>query len=390
MSLKISSLVQNRLEDGKNELGFNVEWNGSSERFVFRWPGEPAPCPGNVALLASLPLAFLLGKDLESPYEVCPKLLCGVEELLKIWVCWQPNYREIQINAPESNGKITTVTEGRERAATLSAGIDSFWMLLSQKPEICVYSVGMDEVPMTESKEREVLAHLRQICDEVGSKLVVIETNAREITQQYGSYALVFGPHLGILGHLLSATSSEFSIASTFSYRYLRPWGSHVTTDPLMTSSDMCIKHFGTHLVRARRLEWLVDHPLAMKHLRVCPKNVEGAYNCGKCTKCRHAGMTLAILGKSHLCSAIPDIEDKPELWTAENPYEARLVEENLELARSVNAPEHLIQRLLKAKERHTIRHWFNRVMKFIKQKTVERVTGLIRSSFLGSVFQKP
>jgi hypothetical protein len=107
---------------------------------------------------------------------------------------------------------------------------------------------------------------------------------------------LSHGCGLGAVGHALAGTIGALLIPSGSGYWDLRPWGSHVLTDPLMSSSRVRFVHDGGVTLRLDKFETIARSPLALEELRVCWRG-QSDVNCGRCSKCLRAMTCLELLG---------------------------------------------------------------------------------------------
>jgi hypothetical protein len=86
----------------------------------------------------------------------------------------------------------------------------------------------------------------------------------------------------------------------------LIPCGSHPETDPLWSNEQLTFVHYGTNARRLDKLKVLADHPLVMRHLRVCWKNAGRQHNCCRCEKCMRTMLMLETFGKLAPFEAFP------------------------------------------------------------------------------------
>jgi hypothetical protein len=137
-----------------------------------------------------------------------------------------------------------------------------------------------------------------------GKKLVIVETNVRELSDPLVGWGMSHGAVLGAVGLALSGRLSRVYIASANSYDQLHPWGSHPLLDPLWSSAAVAFLHDGNEARRADKVVALTGYEPALESLRVCwgPKGEE--YNCGACEKCLRTMLALHVAGALQRCKS--------------------------------------------------------------------------------------
>lgn len=84
--------------------------------------------------------------------------------------------------------------------------------------------------------------------------------------------------------------------------------------DPLWSTESTEIKHDGSEARRVEKMRYISEYELPMQWLRVCFKNPNGAYNCGRCGKCLLARITLRTVGALERCKTLPSDLDLEEV----------------------------------------------------------------------------
>ena len=64
--------------------------------------------------------------------------------------------------------------------------------------------------------------------------------------------------------------------------------------------------HDAVDVTRPQKVRALAEHQVALDHLRVCFKNKNGAYNCGRCEKCMRTMIALAGANALERCKTLP------------------------------------------------------------------------------------
>ena len=200
----------------------------------------------------------------------------------------------------------TTETTGESRARTtalcFSGGVDSFFSLVTgPRPDFLVAVHGFD-ISLRDALRMSGLERtLLQAAESVGAKPVRIRTNLRDhpANGRRRLWERSHGGALAAIGHVLKRRVTHLSISSTYSIAHDRPWGSSVHTDPLFSSSDLQIVHFGT-APREEKIRAILTHPMVRTHLRVCWENRNPEGNCSRCAKCLLVMLHLAEYGVLH------------------------------------------------------------------------------------------
>jgi hypothetical protein len=256
-----------------------------------------------VAWLA--PLAATLGETLHIRLPCDAMLLSNIRELARVWAAWYPELTTLDLDAEIApSGNQAT---GARTGSFFSGGVDSFFTALthvndgsaSQTPDIDDHLVvwGFDIPLENEQAFGRVLTSLTQAADAMGRRLVPVVTNLRSTRFGEADWSLLsHGAALAGVAHALAGTYRTVLIPSSAGYHDLAPKGSHPLTDPMLSSSTVRIVHDGPAFQRVAKTEYLVRHPLALRHLRVCYKDPTGG-NCGRCNKCYRTMLTLEALG---------------------------------------------------------------------------------------------
>jgi hypothetical protein len=95
------------------------------------------------------------------------------------------------------------------------------------------------------------------------------------------------------VGHLLSGAVGRLLVSSSVSRSWRMPWGSHWKTDPLWSSPELSVVHWGASMSRAEKIREICREPLVERHLRVCWENRAPTGNCSRCVKCMRTALVL-------------------------------------------------------------------------------------------------
>lgn len=286
---------------------------------VPEWCAHEAGNPGNSWLLALLPLAFRTGKRLTVGAPVDPVLLRNAGEIMQVWSRWYPALKPVPI---ETDG---TTQEGRSGSRTgllFTGGVDSFFSALhydetgrlgsppATPPVDDLLFVWGFDIPLKrraefERKQRRLVAAAR----ELGKHPITLVTNLRETRLRKLDWGLyLHGAALGAAGLLLGNRFDQMLISSSFGNESLMPWGSHQQVDPLMSTRQTAIIHYGAEFGRFAKTAFISKSATALRYLHVCWQDGTDQ-NCGKCEKCYRTLLALELLGLRGKATSFPPME---------------------------------------------------------------------------------
>ncbi|MGH3147882.1 MAG: hypothetical protein ACRDTR_18995, partial [Rubrobacter sp.] len=133
-------------------------------------------------------------------------------------------------------------------------------------------------------------------------------------------------------------------IAAGLSYAELVPRGTHPMLDPLWSTELTTIVHDGCEMTRVEKVAYISEHETAMKWLRVCFRNPDGAYNCGRCKKCLYTMIALRIAGALERCETLPSDLDPEEISNLHLAGTRLLVGQNLRALERLGTEPELAQ----------------------------------------------
>lgn len=271
-------------------------------------------------LVLLLPYAFENGQDVLIDGPVDARLLRNVHELMEVWCSWRPGKRPVRIEAESADA--SERSDGRT-GLFFTAGVDSFYALLhhdqlaSLHPEWrlnpvsdLIYVEGYD-IPLTSrpalTRKR---AALQTVATETGKTLVTLVTNFRETSLSLQPRAwgpIVHGSAIVAGGLLFARRWNTLLLSASFGYNELDPWGSHIVTDPLLSTADTRVWHYGAHAAsdRLAKVEFLAQFDVALQHLHVCWQDSSDR-NCGACEKCFRTLLALDLAGARHRTVSFP------------------------------------------------------------------------------------
>jgi len=259
---------------------------------------------GNPWLVCLLPLAMKLGEPIVINLPVDKQLVEKLQHLMLIWKNWYEDLMVVPIEVLKFENKEYL---GQSTAAFFSGGVDSFFTVLNnensngQKQGIKVddlisiygFDIPIDNMEATQRHSN----NMREIAATLKKELIEVKTNLRKTSwnqTDWGHHSHACG--LLSIAHMLEDKYRNILIASTSGYIGLEFWGSHVITDPLLSSSHLKCIHDGAEIKRIDKTAYIADSDLVKRYLHVCWKD-NSDKNCGQCVKCFRTITVLEVLG---------------------------------------------------------------------------------------------
>lgn len=251
----------------------------------------------------------------------------GLVNAMKCLINWHGGDRKVIPIEAAIETEVSYLNRPLRAGALFSGGIDALAMVRDNhlnfavdhprhiKDGILVYGVLQGENEYDPSFQNVVNA-VKTMAEDAGLKLIQVYTNAyahlRDLDPDFSFWRFEYhGSFLAAIAHAFAPRLSVASIASTYDFANLEPWGSHPLLDPLYSSSNLKIRHENAALSRLEKTKLVGEWDTALKHLRVCNEKAsyqEGNYNCGNCEKCVRTMMAFLSLG---LLERIPTFQEK-------------------------------------------------------------------------------
>jgi hypothetical protein len=254
--------------------------------------------------------AMRMGATASIGAPVSARLLDGARAVQDVILLWEDSYTRIEVDATERH---ESPPPAAGTGAFFSAGVDSFYTAVKHLDAI-THLVFLENVFDPRVPDEETLTTARAAAAELGKPLLEVRANFRHLGDAAGvRHVLYHGSALAAIAHLLRGTVGRMLIGSTFSYDFLRPWGSHPLIDPLWSTESLEIVHDGAEATRPMKLARLAENEVAMRHLRVCQNRplpglaVSDRLNCGSCKKCLVTMTNLRAVGALGRCETLPD-----------------------------------------------------------------------------------
>lgn len=247
---------------------------------------------------------------------ISPEIKDGLINSMKCLIDWHGGERQvIPIEAPLET-EVFFSDKTPRAGALFSGGIDALAMVRDNhlnfplghprriQDGILVYGVLQGENEYDPSFGHVINA-VGAMAEDAGIKLIPVNTNAydhfRDLDPDFSFWRFEYhGSFLAAIAHAFASRLSVASIASTYDFANLEPWGSHPLLDPLYSTCSLQIRHENAALSRLEKTKLVGEWDVALKHLRVCNEKEsysQGNYNCGKCEKCVRTMTAFLSLG---------------------------------------------------------------------------------------------
>ena len=268
------------------------------------------------ALALGLVLAMREGGGLRVEGDVSPRVLRMQREFQGIERAWsqqwhseEPPLEEVTV---EAGSRAVPVPSGGDRvAAFFSGGVDS-WATLLTEPEITdlIFVKGVDILPTLTPLHvglgERVETALREVAEEMGKQLHVVEVNIREFSDPLIEWGFFFNSTLCAVALYFESLFDRVLIPSDTNHANQPPYGSSRMIDGLWSSEALEIVDHGGRLTRWERIRLIAQNPLVQRSLRVCYMNHDRAYNCGRCPKCNFTMICLEAMGVRERFNTFP------------------------------------------------------------------------------------
>lgn len=286
-------------EGERNRLVYRIDLGAKAYDVFFSSPDvELLP---NVE--AALPLALLAGMRLARPIHVkgtvSVKFIEGVRKVVDLFANSFDGLSSIEITADEYIDCSKELVKPRT-GCFFSGGVDSFYTLLNMKSEITDLIVvhGFDFSVEDKLRSKEVSENVHAVANKLGKGVIEVACNPHPVLEDFGEWGRHgHGFALMAVGRTLSSELDAIVVPGSFSLAQQKPWGTWVESDYLFSDEVLTVLHHVDSSERIDKTIFIANDPMVQKCLRVCWKNVAGAYNCGVCEKCVRTMTALEILG---------------------------------------------------------------------------------------------
>jgi hypothetical protein len=349
-----------------------------------RWvlPGPAGGHPDDAVLATALLPAMAAGDALTIESAVSRRLLDNVPTIQDVFATWSrdkevtrgwdPVFRRISVHAPARPAAVRASDGGC--AAFFTGGVDSFYTAVQRREELSalVFVHGFD-VPLGDAELRaRVARELRLAAGALGLPLFEVETDVRELSEPSVRWLDYHGAALAGVALLLAPWFRTVYVPATMTYSSLDPLGSHPLVDPLWSTEDVELVHDGCEATRLDKLRTIASCDAARAFLRVCPKNWDGAYNCGRCEKCLRTMVAVALLDGSPQFASLPALDDEAlrRIARVDVPGNGATWEVLQRVAVAERADPALVRALRRALRRRTVRAAGRSVVQSVRRAT--------------------
>ena len=246
------------------------------------------------------------GEDLIIRGSISQQLYKGMHAVMQEVLDWNLGFKPIEIKVDEVAADTNTP---HRTAVFFSGGVDSFYTYLKHKNDpveadrvdTFILVNGFDIDRRNRQLWNRTLRNITAIAAAEKVDLVVAKSNIYGLVEPIVEWDYSHGGCLAAVGLFLRGAFRQVYIASTLSAEEQSeqiPLGTSLALDGHWSAESISFVHDGTEATRLNKVLWqIAQSPIALEHLRVCYKNEDGAYNCGKCDKCLRTMTSLYIAG---------------------------------------------------------------------------------------------
>ena len=220
---------------------------------------------------------------------ISPRLLRATDKIQRLINLWNPETHRVPIETetevPEAPDKLVT--------SSFSGGIDSMSTFVNHADDITHLLHVNGFVFRAKESWKEVEDRFLKTAATLGRKPVSVNTNVGDFLADYGVSMLY--AHGSVLASLMDFLAAQRGyIASSYTYRELKPWGSHPCLDALWSTETTEILHDGLEHRRSEKTAIVASQEDLLDLVQVCWEST--VRNCGKCQKCVRTMLALHIL----------------------------------------------------------------------------------------------
>ncbi len=311
-------MIVDRLEsaelEGELERSARLRFGSQEFRLCVRTPPHLAAHQSDSSawLAVGLPLAMVLGEELELDGLVSPQLMQATDMLQDVYTGWAPTFERIQVRAetrPPAGPE-----PGRTRACFFSRGVDSTESAARERPGLLVFWDGAAPQNHAEVRAEEIRL-ARGAAAAMDLPIAVIASNLRELTDSLvANWEDVVGAGLACLALSLSGGVETMIMSSSDTWQGIEPVGTSPLLDPLFSTELTAIEHGDMTRDRCDKVAWLAHHhPELVPYLKVCFAESRPD-NCGRCGKCMLTMAALLAVGALEQAGGFPDTIETNEL----------------------------------------------------------------------------
>lgn len=280
-----------------------IEINGGSKPILYRVRGIEMPELSDMsfAVWHLLPFAMRDGSSIHIDGPVDPVILEKAERMSRTWEMWRPReFRSVKVTALPSQAGPTDRTGD---LSMFSGGIDSTYMFLEhgrrQSPSAALTVQGMEYSHKADEQFERAVRHVQPLLDELNYYRLTVNSNLRELTRGYHSYACVIAGYAFLFRDVFAKAYFAADLSWEQDLAHF-PWSLNHVTNRYFEGSGFACLAVNDQVTRAQKVERIAQDPVALTSLSFCTDKAIRPDNCGKCKKCLRTkamfvGMTGAI-----------------------------------------------------------------------------------------------
>ncbi|MFP4438859.1 MAG: hypothetical protein ACLFVO_16585 [Chloroflexaceae bacterium] len=301
-AVTISAPVTTVLSDA-TRVSFTLDTPDGPFELFYHIRGSAVTADMTAAVAAALLPAMRQGWAIQTEEPISARVRAAIPDIEDIIHAWDSSYKKVSLILPDTS-YINSTRNDRGTGVFFSGGMDSFYTFLKNKDRVdaLIFVLGFDVALDNHHLKQKVTTAIRQAAEQFNLPLIEVETNLRDFSDRYVSWDLAHGAALASVALLLGAEMHKIYIPASDSYADLMPCGSHPLLDPLWSTEALQIIHDGCEAKRVQKAAIVAQNDVALQTLRVCWKNPDSAYNCGRCEKCLRTMVNLYAVGALNRC----------------------------------------------------------------------------------------
>lgn len=271
---------------------------GGREAMTWLIPQDTAPLSEDWLVPSSLLLAMARGMPLRIHGRVSRRLLASTDAIQRMLLADNPQLSLVPVDATgQAPGALPP---GRGTLSCFSAGVDSYYTALDPDLRIddLLFVSGFEAPHDDDLQHFRLLSGVVPAAQALGKPLRLVETtfleNVEKVVGRTGLVGLQM--HIGA-AMLMSSRFSRLVIPAsndmTCEDTDLTPFSAYL---PHWSSDALDIVQHGLEN-RVAKIQRVVEHEPASRHLRVCWATGGRAYNCGRCSKCVRTILNQELAG---------------------------------------------------------------------------------------------
>ena len=303
------------------EVQATVSANALKESFTvwYRFPitlqSDLGADNGDMWLAALLPLAMRLGEEVTIEAPVSQRLMRAVRQIQTYYLSSDPSLAEVAVEAPVIEQDLEHRNRSTRVGLFFSLGVDSFYSLLKRRNSLGEPQEKLPQLILVHGFDifvgransqlfAKVLANARMVARTLGTEVLPVSTNLRDLSDYFVDWGLYFGAAMASVGLALQSLFGVVLVASgrVLAYARVEPWGSSPDLDPLWSTEHLTFVHHGCEASRLDKIRLITQFPIVLETLRVYWENRNNEYNCCRCEKCLRTMVGLYVAGALSDC----------------------------------------------------------------------------------------